>query len=78
MSGKNRTTQDLRDILFNSMDDVRSGKLDAKGAAQVANLAKVALDSARLELDHSKCLSKLDADGQQVTTGPLLLTSDNS
>jgi len=69
----NKTTADLRERLFDSIDAVKAGTLDPKNAAQIANLAKVMIDSARLELDHSKTLSQLDKDNQNVATGPMLL-----
>ena len=70
----NRTTEDLRETLFDCIEKVKAGTLDTKKSREVVNLAKVVLDSARLELDHSQVLSRLDKDGQEVNTGPILLT----
>lgn len=70
----NRTTEDLRETLFDCIEQVKAGTLDTKQSREVVNLAKVVLDSARLELDHSQLLSRLDKDGQEVKTGPILLT----
>ena len=75
---KNKTTADLRESLFDTMEKVKTKEIDPKQAAQVANVAKTIIDSARLELDHSKVLSKLDKDDQKIVTGPILLTVDKN
>jgi hypothetical protein len=51
-----RTTQGLRDILFDEIDELRSGKGDAAKSMAVANLAKQIINTAKVELDFMRTL----------------------
>ncbi len=73
-----KTTADLREILFQTMERVAAGEIDPKEAREVSNLATRIIDSARLELDYSQTLSRLDRDGQDIATGPVLLTDQQN
>ena len=69
-----RTTEDLREILFTAIDDVSSGKIEPKQAKEIANLATKIINSAELELKYSSVVSILDKQGQGISPGRLLLT----
>jgi hypothetical protein len=45
-----RTITDLREILFNAMEDLSSGKIDVEKAKQIANLGQVVVKSAVAEV----------------------------
>lgn len=69
-----RTTEDLREILFNTLDDVRSGKIDHQQARAVGDLAGRIVDTAELELSYANTLERLDGGVSGVSPGRLLLT----
>lgn len=69
------TTQTLRETLFDCIEKVRSGTMSPSDARTIATLADKIIDSAELELRYSETVSKLDREGQGITTGPLLLTN---
>ncbi|MGB5830854.1 MAG: hypothetical protein WBG92_02530 [Thiohalocapsa sp.] len=71
---KNRTTADLRDMLFDAMEPVRDGSMASRDAKAIADLADKILDSAEMELKYSQVVSRLDKEDQGVSPGPLLLT----
>ena len=72
-----RTTQDLRETLFDCLEQVKAGTMEPKVADQIVKISREIVNTARLELDHSQILSKLDKDDMGVATGPVLLTSDS-
>lgn len=49
-----RTINDLREIIFQTMEDLRAGKIDATQAKQMANLGQVIVNSAVAETRHLK------------------------
>ena len=69
-----RTTETLRDLLFNAIDKTINGDITPADARNVALLADKIIDTARLELQYSETVSRLDQQGQGVSTGPVLLT----
>lgn len=52
------TTIDLRGILLETIEGVRSGKVDARKASAIASLSKVVIASAKLDLDYASAQSK--------------------
>ncbi|MDE2020645.1 MAG: hypothetical protein KGJ13_09945 [Patescibacteria group bacterium] len=72
-----RTTESLRASLFDAIDAVKAGKMDAQDANAICNLAEKIIKSASLEIQYALTCSKLDAQGQGVSPGKLLLTSDS-
>lgn len=46
-----KNTADLRSMLIETIEEVRSGKLDAKQARTIAALSTTVLQSAKLDLD---------------------------
>lgn len=49
-----KTITDLRDSLFDTIEKVKSGKLDIETAKAVADLSSVIVASARVEADYIK------------------------
>lgn len=49
-----RTINDLREIIFQTMEDLRAGKIDVHQAKQIANLGQVIVNSAVAETRHLK------------------------
>ena len=64
LSKTNRTLGGLRESLFEALDKLREGKLDAKQAKAHAELAAQILDAARLQLDFEDAFSKKQIDGK--------------
>ena len=75
---KPKTTADLRATLFDCIEKVKSGQMAPSTAASVCKVSAQIVDTARLELDYSETLSRLDKQDQGITTGPLLLTQGES
>ena len=69
-----RTTQDLRTILFDSIEKVRDGAMTTTEAGAVSKLATNIINTAELEIKYSQAVSRLDKDDQGISPGPLLLT----
>jgi hypothetical protein len=69
-----RTTEDLRNTLMNAIEMVESGEMEDKTARTIATLADKVINTAKLELEYSLTVSRLDKDDQGISTGPLLLT----
>lgn len=59
----NKTAETLRETLFDTIDDLRNGKIDANDARTVANIAKTIIDAARVELDYHKLVADMDMSG---------------
>jgi len=53
-TGMTRTINDLREILFAAMEDLRKGKIDTEQAKQLASLGQVVVNSAVAETRHLK------------------------
>jgi hypothetical protein len=49
-----RTINDLRELLFAAMEDLKKGKIDVDQAKQMANLGQVIVNSAVAETRHLK------------------------
>lgn len=69
-----KTTQTLREILFDAIEKVRDGKMDRAAAREIGTLADRIIQTAEIELRYSLAVSRLDKDGQGISPGPLLLT----
>lgn len=75
MSDDVRTTETLRASLFDTLEAVRSGKMDPHQASAVAKVAEKIIQTAQLELEYAEMVSRLDKMGQGVSPGPLVLTN---
>lgn len=60
---QNRTTQGLRDILFDEIAALRGEDGDPKRAAQVANLSKQIIGTAKLELEFQRTAAQMQREG---------------
>lgn len=69
-----RTTETLRETLFQSIEDVHSGKIDRFQAREIGNLADKIVKTAEIELRYAMTASNLDRQDQGISPGPLLLT----
>ena len=47
-----KNINDLRTILFDTMDDLRSGKIDVERAKQIGSIGQVIVNSAIVEVKH--------------------------
>lgn len=74
-SKPNRTTQGLRDILFEEIEELRSGDGDPQKSLAVANLAKQIINTAKVELDFVRVIQSQEANGTPVKLGQMVLGS---
>lgn len=68
VSPTTRTSQGLRDMLFDEIDLLREGKSSAQRANAIGRLAAGVVDSVKMELDMAKYLN-----GRKAAPGPELL-----
>jgi hypothetical protein len=68
-----RTTQGLRDLLFDEIDDLRTKEGDPERSMAVANLAKQIINTAKVELDFTRVIAEQAALGNEVKLGNLSL-----
>ena len=71
-----RTTQGLRDILFDEIEELRSGEGDPTKSMAVANLAKQIINVAKVELDFHRQIALQAQEGSAVKMGTLQLGTD--
>ena len=70
-----RTTQGLRDILFDEIEQMRGKNGDPQRALSVANLAKQIVNTAKVELEFHRTIAALEDAGHTASLGTLLLGS---
>ena len=70
-----RTTQGLRDALFDELDELRSDAANPEKSLAVANVAKQIINTAKVELDFHKFITDQEKGGSPVTLGNLQLGS---
>ena len=58
-----KTMDDLRSVIFDTIDDVRKRKIDAATAREIRDLAQNVINSAKAEADYAR------ATGQVVRSG---------
>lgn len=68
-----RSTSGLRDILFDEIDELRTGAGDPTKSLAVANLAKQIINVAKVELDFHRVLQAAQAEGTPITLGNMQL-----
>ena len=49
-----KTMDDLRSVIFDTIDDVRKGKLDAATAKAISELSQNVINSAKAEADYAR------------------------
>ena len=72
-----RTTQCLRDALFDELDELRSGKGDPVKAQAVAQLAKQIMNTARVEMEFVRTIAASEVTGKPIGLGHLALGSES-
>lgn len=71
-----RTSQGLRDILFDELEELRTGDGDPSKAMAVANLAKQIINVAKIELDFHRTVQTYAEQGNPLKLGTMELGSD--
>lgn len=77
MKKKNRSSQALRDALFDELDDLRGGDGDPTRALAVARLAQQIISTAKVEMEFHKMIVDAAEKGQAITMGSMQLGSPN-
>ncbi|WP_194720782.1 hypothetical protein [Noviherbaspirillum malthae] len=49
-----KTIEDLRSVLFDTIDAVKEGKMDIDRAKTISDLAQVMVNTAKVEVEHAK------------------------
>jgi len=73
--GKNRSSQALRDALFDELDDLRSGEGDPSRALAVAKIAQQIVSTARIEMEFHRMVISANEKGNNVAMGTMQLGS---
>lgn len=68
-----RTSAGLRDSLFDAIEKVRDGDLDADQAKAIGGLAQQICNTVSLEIDVAKLRTQYPADAKLVVPSPLQL-----
>ena len=71
-----RTTQGLRDVLFDEIEELRGTDGNPEKSMAVANLAKQIINTAKVELDFQRLISQSEAAGMPIALGNLRLGSE--
>lgn len=71
--GKVRTTETLREALFDALEKVKSGDLSVAEARAVCEASGRILDTVRIEMDYTELMLKIEKEENTMATGPLLL-----
>lgn len=61
-----RTTRGLRDLLFDEIDELRTGEGNPEKSMAVANLAKQIVNTAKVELDFQRVIQDHAATGNPL------------
>ncbi len=75
--GGKRTSEGLRDILFDEIEQLRGPNGDPRRALAVANVARQIVNTVRVELDFAKQVREIKEWGGDVTLGTLPLGSES-
>ena len=75
-STRKRTSQALRDALFEELEELREGDGDPTRAMAVANLAKQIISVTKIELEFHRLVLAHNEAGNSLTMGSLALGSD--
>lgn len=73
-----RTSQGLRDILFDELEELRTGDGDPSKAMAVANLAKQIINVAKIELDFHRTVQAYAEQGKPLQLGSMELGSESA
>jgi len=75
MTKVKRNTQGLRDVLFDEIEQLRTGDGDPSRALAVANLAKQIINVAKVEIDYHREMVKMAESGNAPKLGTMELGS---
>jgi hypothetical protein len=78
MANTTGTTQDLRETLFKTIQDLRTGKIEARTAGAVANLADKIIKTGDLDIRYTQLCVDLDNSDTGISAGPMMLGIDRS
>lgn len=78
MTKVKRNTQGLRDVLFDEIEQLRTGDGDPSRALAVANLAKQIINVAKVEIDYHREMVKMAESGNTPKLGSMELGSSVS
>lgn len=70
-----RTSQGLRDVLFDEIEELRTGDGDPQKSLAVAHLAKQIVNTAKVEMDFHRVMQSQEKDGTPILLGTLQLGS---
>lgn len=70
---RERTSEGLRDVLFDEIAELRTGKGDARKSMAVANLAKQIINVAKVEMDFHAQMHRHAQEGSEYQLGSLQL-----
>jgi hypothetical protein len=73
-----RTTQGLRDALFDEIEELRTGKGDPTKSAAVANLARQIINTAKAEIEFHKIIQSEAKEKTPLVLGHIQLGSASS
>ena len=71
-----RTTQGLRDLLFDEIEELRTGKGEPRKSQAVANLARQIIGTAKIEIDFIRTIAIAESSGKKVSLGHIALGSE--
>lgn len=66
MAPSQRTTRGLRDLLFDEIDELRTGDGNPEKSMAVANLAKQIVNTAKVEIDFQRVIQEHEAGGNPL------------
>jgi len=75
MAYKTKTTESLRETLFDTLDKLTKREIDVSEATAITKIADSIIKTADIELKYAATVDKLDAHDQGISPGPLLLTN---
>jgi len=73
-----RTSAGLRDALFNAMEQLREGDIEASDAKAMAALAREIVHSVQLEIEVQKLRAQYPSDTGIIAPMPLKLGTDDA
>lgn len=75
-TARGRTTQGLRDILFDEIDELRGPEANPAKSLAVANLAKQIVNTAKVELEFQRTILEFADNEHAIELGNLRLGSE--
>ena len=71
-----RNTQSLRDVLFDEIEELRSGTGDPSRALAISNLAKQIINVAKVEMEFHRTIIEYADTGHKIQMGHMELGSN--